>query len=76
MSRLEEMLEEILMCDVGSLPPSTPLREVEGFDSLRHVRLVVSLEAEFAVSLSEEDIRSIVTVGDVGRVLRDKGVDA
>lgn len=45
MSRLDEVLGEILTCDVGTLPASTPLREVDGFDSPRHVMLVVRRES-------------------------------
>jgi acyl carrier protein len=76
MKRLQEVLAEILMCDVGSLPPaSTPLRDTEGWDSLKHVMLVVGLEQTFGVKLSAEDIRSMVTVGDIGRVLKDRDVD-
>ena len=75
MKRLQEMLEEILMCDVGSLPAITPLRDVEGWDSLRHVMLVLGLEKSFAVKLSAEEIQSMATVADIGRVLKEKGVD-
>ena len=73
MSRLPEVLAEILMRDV--LPPSTRLVDIEGWDSLKHVLLVVGLEKNFAVSLSAEEIRSMVTVADIGRVLKEKGVD-
>jgi acyl carrier protein len=76
MKRLREILAEILMCDVESLPPaSTPLRDTEGWDSLRHVTLVVGLEQSFAVKLSAEEIQSMVTVADIGRVLKERGVD-
>jgi acyl carrier protein len=37
--------------------------------------LVVGLEQSFAVKLSAEDIQSMVTVGDIGRVLKERGVD-
>lgn len=75
MKRLQETLEEILMCDVGSLPAFTPLRDVEGWDSLRHVMLVVGLEKSFGIDLSAEEIRSMVTLADIERVLKQKGID-
>jgi len=75
MKRLQEVLAGVLMCDVESLPPSTPLSEVEGWDSLKHVMLVVGLETNFGVSLSADEIKSMVTLADVGRVLKEKGVD-
>ena len=75
MKRLQEVLAGVLMCDVESLPPSTPLTEVEGWDSLKHVMLVVGLETNFGVSLSADEIKSMVTLADVGRILKEKGAD-
>lgn len=77
MKQVQETLAEVLMCEVESLPPaSTPLRETEGWDSLRHVMLVLGLERSFSVKLSAEEIQSMVTLADVPRVLKEKGVDA
>ncbi len=76
MKRLQEVLAGILMCDIESLPSSsTLLSDMEGWDSLKHVMLVVGLETNFAISLSAEEIRSMVTMADIGRVLKEKGVD-
>jgi acyl carrier protein len=75
MKRLPEVLTGILMCDVEALPSSTPLSEIEGWDSLKHVMLVVGLEANFAVSLSAEEIKAMATIGDISRILKEKGVD-
>jgi acyl carrier protein len=75
MKRLQEVLAGVLMCDVESLPPSTPLSDVEGWDSLKHVMLVVGLETNFGVSLSADEIKSMVTLADVGRILKEKGAD-
>ena len=67
----------ILMCEPEAMPPeSTPLRDIEGWDSLKHVLLVVGLENKLNAKLTAEEIQGIVTVDDVGRVLREKGVDA
>ena len=76
MTRLQALLSEILGCEIESLPPAaTPLRDTEGWDSLRHVMLVVGLETRFAVKLSAEEIQSMVTLADIERVLTEKGVD-
>jgi acyl carrier protein len=76
MKRPQDVLAGILMCDVESLPPSsTLLTEMDGWDSLKHVMLVVGLEANFAVSLSAEEIKSMVTLADIERVLKVKGVN-
>ena len=77
MRELQELLSGILMCDPEAVPPqSTPLRDIEGWDSLKHVLLVVGLENKLNAKLTAEEIQGIVTVDDVGRVLREKGDDA
>jgi acyl carrier protein len=77
MHEFEELMADILMCAPEDLPPeSTPLREVEGWDSLKHVQLIVRLEGLLGGKLTAEEIQGIVTLADVGRVLAEKGVNA
>ena len=72
-----ELMADVLVCDPESLPPEyTPLRNIEGWDSLRHVLLVVGLENKLNMKLTAEEIQEIVTLADVARVLRGKGIDA
>jgi acyl carrier protein len=77
MRKLEELMASILMCGPGTLPPeSTPLRDIKGWDSLKHVLLVVGLEKHLNAQLTAEEIQGIVTLADVACVLRQKGVNA
>ena len=77
MSELQEFMCGILVCEPEALPSeSTPLRDIEGWDSLKHVLLVVGLENRLNAKLTADEIQGIITVDDVGRVLREKGVDA
>jgi len=76
MCELEKLMAGILMCEPGTLPPkTTPLRDIKGWDSLKHVLLVVGLEKHLNTQLSAEQIKGIVTLEDVARVLRQKGID-
>jgi acyl carrier protein len=77
MHEFQELMADILMCAPEDLPPeSTPLRDIEGWDSLKHVQLVVRLEGRLGGRLTAEEIQGVVTLGDVARVLRQKGVNA
>lgn len=77
MHEFRELMASILMCEPGALPPeSTPLRDIKGWDSLKHVLLVIELEKHLKAQLTAEEIQGIVTLADVGRVFRQKGVDA
>lgn len=77
MRELQEFMCGILLCEPEALPSeSMPLRNIEGWDSLKHVLLVVGLENKLNAKLTADEIQGIVTLDDVGRVLREKGVDA
>lgn len=65
------------MCEPGTLPPeSTPLRELKGWDSLKHVLLVVEVEKRLGQQLTAEEIQAMVTLADVAAVISRKGVNA
>jgi len=50
------------------------MSEVETWDSLQHMNLIASLEQEFEVELSFEEIVSMQSVAVIKDVLKDKGV--
>lgn len=77
MRDVQEWLADMLMCAPEDLPPEyTPLAAVEGWDSLRHVSLILGLERKLNEKLTAEQIKGIVTVGHVSDILRQKVVDA
>lgn len=49
------------------------LRDLEGWDSLKHVRLVVGLEERIGAQLEAEEIEGITTLADVRRTLDRRG---
>ena len=44
--------------------PETSRREVTDWDSVAHVKLILSLEEEFGIRFTEDEVSSIRTVGD------------
>ena len=76
MREFQELIADVLVCEPESLPPdSTPLRNLEGWDSLKHVLLIVSLEQKLDAKLTADEIRAIVTIADVAGILKQKGID-
>jgi acyl carrier protein len=47
---------------------------VPGWDSFSHIDLALSLEVEFRVSFTPEELMDLVSVRIIKMVLRDKGV--
>lgn len=59
------MLEDMLELDKGALTEDMPLTDVEGYDSMAKLSLIVLMGDEFNVQLSGEQIRAFQTVGDI-----------
>ncbi|HEY2799110.1 MAG TPA: acyl carrier protein [Chthoniobacterales bacterium] len=77
MDESEKIMAGVLMCELGSLPPeATALRDIKGWDSLKHVLLVVGLEKHLKTKLTAQEIRELVTLADIRNILREKGVNA
>lgn len=53
----------------------TVLRGIPGFDTTVFIRLMLALEAEFAIELREDDVDSIETLGDILTLLKREAPD-
>ncbi|MGL5972246.1 MAG: acyl carrier protein [Oscillospiraceae bacterium] len=60
-----EVIAKTLSCDVATLTPETSLTDDLGADSLDAVELNMALEEEFDIKISDEEIASLSTVGDI-----------
>ena len=58
--------------DSSELDLDTRLREDLGLSSLKTVDLVVRIEDAFDISVSDDDLSSLQTIGDVVEVIRHK----
>jgi acyl carrier protein len=65
-----ELIAEILRTNVSIPPGETLLANVEGWDSLKGVRLVLRLEEIMGRELSEDDIAKLQSVEDVDLLLK------
>lgn len=59
------LLEETLDTDEGVLTPETLLSDVDEWDSIAALSLIVMLDEEFEKTISGEEIKALVTVNDI-----------
>jgi acyl carrier protein len=52
-----------------ALTPRTTAKDVEGWDSFAHVRLVLAVETEFKVRFSTSDMERMLSVGDIAALI-------
>ena len=65
------LLEETLDADEGSLKADMELTEVEEYDSMAKLSIIVMMEDEFGKKLSADDIRAFKTVGDILKCMEE-----
>ena len=77
MRKVQELVARIVLCEPESLPADlTPLRDIKGWDSLRHVLLVIELEKQLERQLTAEEIQRMVTLEDVAGLMEQKRANA
>lgn len=59
------MLEELFELEVGAITPETKLTDIEEYDSMSKLSLIVMMDDEFGKKLTGEQILKFVTVQDI-----------
>ncbi len=63
------MLEEMMELDDGTLAADTALADIEEYDSMAKLSLIVLMEDEFDVKLDGDTIKGFETVGDILKLM-------
>ena len=71
---VNETLLEVFPSLNGEINESWGPDQIQDWDSLAHLNLVMTLGEKFDVSLEFEEVMSIETIGDIFRVLNEKGI--
>ena len=58
------------------IDPSTTAQDVDGWDSLAHIRLVVSIEKGLSLRFTSAEISGLVNVGEMAELILKKQADA
>ena len=63
------LLEETLELDEGTLETDTVLADVDEYDSMAKLSLIVMMDDEFGVKLTGDVIKGFETVGDILKLM-------
>ncbi len=69
--KIKKLLAEQLNISEDTISESSKIIDDLGADSLDVVELLMTLEDEFGVSVSDEDAVKIKTVGDIAKIIED-----
>jgi len=72
LERIAKIVTERLGVDESQVKPEATFKDDLGADSLDVVELVMELEDEFDMEISDEDAEKIATVGDAIKYIESK----
>ena len=70
---VEGLLAEILQIPISSIGADLTMKDVDAWDSLKHMELIVSLEEKFGLQLSFDEIITMQSLREIKRVLNERG---
>ena len=65
LTRITPIFTDVLDDDAIVLTRETTARDVEGWDSLAHINLIISIEKEFKISFTLVELQGLKNVGDM-----------
>jgi acyl carrier protein len=68
---LKQVMGSILKVNPESIGPESSSDTIEGWDSLKHMNLIIALEEEFGVSIPDEEVGNINSYKLISMVLND-----
>ena len=58
--RILEILSNVFEVDITSLNEDSSIDNIENWDSIRHLNLILALEEEFKISIPDEEVGDLV----------------
>ncbi len=69
-AQLTEIFEDVFDDDSIVVAPALSAKDVDGWDSLTHIRLILTVEKAFRVKFSTSEIGKMQTVGDLVTLIK------
>ena len=75
--KLNKIISKILGVQEAIINAESSRKNIKAWDSLRHIRLMLSIEEEFEIDpFSMDEIVEMTSVAKIKEVLRGKGIEA
>jgi acyl carrier protein len=69
---LNSVFRQVLEDDSIDLTPTTTAEDVEGWDSMNHIFIVVELEKRFGVKFQAAEMEELKNVGELATLVKHK----
>jgi acyl carrier protein len=69
-ARLAEIFQDVFDEDLIEVTPELSAKDVDGWDSLTHIRLMLTVEKAFKIKFSTSEIGKLENVGDLVTLIK------
>jgi len=69
-SRLAPVFNQVFDDETIEVTPQLTAKDVDGWDSLTHIRLIISVEKAFKIRFNTSEIGNLENVGDLVALIR------
>jgi len=73
--KIDALMADLFGIKNEDITDSLTMANTDGWDSLKHMELIVSIERTFGIELSFEEIVAMQTLKDIKKILKEKGID-
>jgi acyl carrier protein len=70
--RLTEIFDDVFDDESIKVTPELSSKDVDGWDSLTHIRLMLSIERSFKIKFSTAEIGKLENVGDLAALIKTR----
>ena len=71
-NRLSEVFRDVFDDDEIVISTETTAKDIDGWDSLRHVRLLLTIERVFGIKFSAYEVNKLKNVGHLAKLVQAK----
>jgi acyl carrier protein len=71
-ARLGEVFQDVFDDDSIKVTPELSAKDVDGWDSLTHIRLILTVEKAFKVRFSTSEVGKLQNVGDLVALIKSR----
>jgi acyl carrier protein len=69
-ARLSEIFQDVFDDDSIEVTPNLSAKDVDGWDSITHIRLILTVEKAFKIKFSTSEVGKLESVGDLAALIK------
>ena len=72
MKKLDQIMSEVFRMSVEELKDEYTMKNIENWDSLKHMDLILSIEKDLDIQLSMDDILKMKDIKTIRKIVKEK----